>query len=221
MRARHIRLVLSLAIATGLTTSPFAPSSAATLPDTVVHATAKLAKKLRVDMDGDGRLDTVRLYTSGKSYQVKVTNARKRTATYRGKLKQTGLDWYWGFKAAALDGAAGAEVMLQTDCTEECAVYRMLTWRKGRLVVEKSPEGRTTWSVGGPAGEINDYYFSESGGQHYTDHVVGSETAEDCEADVTRWVWSSTKWTKQQATRVLLDCDTFVARYADDVNWVH
>jgi hypothetical protein len=187
--------VLALTLSAGILATCAAPG-AAQASGLIAPAAATTLKTLRVDVDGDGRKDkvTVEGLTSTR-YRVHVRTAKGRTAhkTVTVKASSGGTDWYG---AARLDGAKGYELVMTAGGEEEASWYNVLTWRKGRLVLEaapKSPAG-SGWGIYGNGASFSGYRFFTSKGHRFVDAADLTSLVSGTDGTITRSVWRSGKW---------------------------
>jgi hypothetical protein len=107
----------------------------------------------RTDVNGDGRVDVVAFARRGKDgtknqsviVRVKV-GPRRIVSTTRSTPWWSGSLWQG---AAALDTAAGKELVLGATMGAHTEFFRVLTWRSGKLVRLRAPGGASTWVVDG------------------------------------------------------------------------
>lgn len=99
------------------------------------------------DVDGDGRRDHVGWVQ--RSQDVVVIRVR----TGDGDLLRRRVDvrFWWGggawAGAAAVDGRRGKELLVGSTMGAHTPGYTMLTYRRGRLVVEAPPDGYDHWYI--------------------------------------------------------------------------
>ncbi len=220
--------VIALACAAGLlwssiVTNP-APATnpsdagprARALAETTPRASRTLKQTRYADVDGDGRLDTIRIYRVGTArvqksglplrlWQVKVSTAAGGVATsplIRRALP--GRPW-WG--SANLDGSRGQELLFVTG-TEDFLEFVVLHWDGGTLRFEKAPAGpvgpkqlRRTWDA---ASEIyrSGFRLFTYRGERYVNHWQADCPGHpgQCTVRVLRSVWRHGSW---QPVRVL------------------
>jgi len=156
---------------------------------------------INADIDGDSRADELRYYlyrdvVEGGKYRLKVTTATKRVVTK--KWASVEVDPLVG--VAELDGAAGAEVILLENSDRR--QWRVLTWRGGKLVTEKSPAacgfagGGTTWGACDDYASIQ-WVFSTEGGARFVDfQTTEASPGEPGTLRVDRSVWQTGTWVK-------------------------
>lgn len=186
-------VVATLAVGVGA-----APAGAWSAPDRAVagpsagSALAPRAVVRRVDVDGDGRTDTVTLALSRTTrdtyrFALTVRPARGRIVTvpvtigrYRTDLTPA-MVWTG---AAPLDGVAGADLMLDLGgAVGDFAWLHAYTWRSGRLVNLAAP-GATrkdiSWHIMGPPFAVSGYTVGGplTGARTVTHHqLAGKEYA--------------------------------------------
>jgi hypothetical protein len=219
------RTLIALASATGLVVTA-AAVGATSAPATVRTQALKLVKTVTLDMDGDHRPDTVRLYkVSNSKWKAKVVTAKGRTAskTFTSTIvRDWGYDSPWA-GAAHLDGVRGYELRLLVGGGDGVSEL-VLTWRSGALKAEKapaSPWGMKRWYVGGPDGFGHGYaFFTAGSGVHYVDTYGLTKTSSGrLKGTVIRSKWKSGKWTKVRTTKVNLTQAQFDVQLKDRADW--
>jgi hypothetical protein len=191
-------LALSLASACLATAPSVADAASAFQPsNTTVVKTAK------VDVDGDGRKDTVRIYhLDSVTFRVVVTTAKKKQASLTVTANPDTFARIWA-GAATFDGTPGYELLVNENGAEEAIWYDVLTWKSGKLVREPGPaappEGEGSgWGLVGFGTAGQGMHFFTSAGKRYVD--VGYWSCDDadsdatCSASVQRSVWRSRSW---------------------------
>lgn len=179
--------------------APF-PSAAMANP-AVVPSSPRLVKTAKVDVDGDGRRDTVRIYqVSSVSYRVSVTTARKKSASRNLTTDPATFVRMWA-GSGTLDGSRGHELMVNVSGSEAATWYQVLTWRSGRLVEEPGPAGPpdgdgTGWGGLGMGTAGQGMHFFTKAGKRYVDVGYWSCDGSVCQASVERSVWRSHVWHK-------------------------
>jgi hypothetical protein len=103
----------------------------------------------RVDVDGDGRTDVVRLRKVEDQHAV-LTVSTARGATLSRHLRTTWIDPMW-HGAARIDGRPGAELVLITDAGAHTLFHTVLTFADGRLVRQQRKGPGRTWVTDGAA----------------------------------------------------------------------
>lgn len=147
-RPRTIAAV-TLVLAAGLLGPPAGPAAARSLPPVGVCAGVDRCERVAViDVDGDGRTDQVGWRRLDRTQvQIRVRTAERRllrrsvTARRPAPLAWTG--------ATAVDGRPGAELVVDSRTGSRTTYYTMLTYRAGRIVVERAPVRRPhrRWGV--------------------------------------------------------------------------
>jgi hypothetical protein len=116
-----------------------------TLPSVCSAVTACKVVAQR-DVDGDGRTDTIARVTHADGHvTLRVLTAAGSVATKTLDASQ----WYgepW-HGAAPLDGQAGVELVVGYLVGAHTEFLKVVTWRAGRLVIERAPGGSSTWIV--------------------------------------------------------------------------
>lgn len=202
-------------LATGLTLTGtlLAPSAAMAAPATrVLLPTAvkpKVVQKVKIDVDGDGRKDTVTVTRiSSRSYKVAVTTARKKTSsiTLTSTIKQ---DWgednpYWG--AARLDPVKGYELLIATSGGDGWNTT-VLTWRKGKLVRQAAPQPRDSkyawYSLANGWGRAGHRFFTK-GSTRYVEQFFLEQDGSRWKGGVVTSKWTGSGWKKTSAKKVSL-----------------
>lgn len=107
------------------------------------------AHTVGVDVDGDGRADSVTVVQRDRAgstgtYHRGTTTVRVRTARGQMATARVAYDGWYGatfLGTAQLDGVPGRELVVGWTAGAHSRTYRALTWRAGRLVVLSSPYG--------------------------------------------------------------------------------
>lgn len=171
------------------------------LPAVPAQASAKVVQRLKVDVDGDGHADTVRVYRlSAHRFRISVVTRRKTvSAIVTTVVDSRGVITDPLYAAARLDPVKGSELILtQADALGSSGL--VLTWRSGRLVREKGPElsgGGTTWQWGSGGDVSRSYHFSTVAGRRYVDATELGFSATDPDQWVSATVrsqWRSGAW---------------------------
>ncbi|HAM44933.1 MAG TPA: hypothetical protein DCM67_07950 [Propionibacteriaceae bacterium] len=198
MRPTFIAGLIATGLLAGSTISPAQAQPLTTSAAALTRQAVTLMKTKRADIDGDGRKDTVRLYKlSASKWRVTVDTAKGKHAS---KRFTSTIARDWGLKSPwvgpnRMDGRPGAELpfMIQGG---DGVVFRVLTWRKGRLINEPRLAG-AAWYVGGPLPEFQSYRFYTSASVRYAEVAWLTPNGSDyktCSADVKRYAWKSSKW---------------------------
>lgn len=128
---------------------PFAPRPAVATPDTqsrtaVCAGVSHCHRVAVIDVDGDHRADRVGWRQLSKRFaQIRVYTADGERRTHRVDVRYWPGGGTWG-DAAWIDGRPGAELLVGSVMGAHTPQYTMLTYRKHRLVVERSPGGGAT-----------------------------------------------------------------------------
>ena len=194
MRRILIAGIIAASLVAGSLTSP----AQARAQEPIAPQATTLVKTKRVDVDGDGRKDKVRLYrVTASRWRVTVTTATGKRAS---KTFTSTIASDWGLASPwtnpiRMDGRAGVELPLMV-AGGDGVVFRVLTWRKGRLVNEPKLGGQS-WYVGGPLPEYQSYRFYTVKKVRYAEvaWLTPSGNGTTCSADVNRYAWTSTAWT--------------------------
>lgn len=180
------------------------PASAA--PAQLPTAKTGLRKTVRADIDGDGRLDTIRFYALEKSgelrrWRISVTTASGRSGSMMVRIISY-IDKPWA-GTAAIDGQPGREILLM-NTVDDFESRIVLTWRSGALHREHSPRGPQssyrgdTWSTPTES-DIGGYLLFSVDGKRYVKHwqskCPSSYTPDGiCTVRVARSVWRGGDW---------------------------
>lgn len=195
------RLALAAALSGALLISP----SAGAAPAAVSRTTATVVTH-RVDIDGDGRADTVtlRLVSSRErnGYRLAV-----RTATGRSSSQVVYADSFPGAPASDLwvgvtgiDGVRGNEIMLDQNAgIGDFPLLLTYTWRKGKLTLLPAPGGSTRfpgWSLVFPPFRVSGYSFSMKGSTRYVVHhaLNPSPSGRTYSGTNTTYRWTAKGW---------------------------
>lgn len=198
MRLTFVAGLIATGLLAGSITSPAQAQPVATTAATLTPQAVTLMKTKRVDIDGDGRKDTVRLYKlSASKWRVTVKTAKGKHAS---KKFTSTIARDWGLKSPwvgpnRMDGRKGAELPFMISGGDG-VVFRVLTWRSGHLVNEPKLGGKS-WYVGGPLPEYQSYRFYTYNKVRYAEVAwltPGDSALKTCGADVKRYAWKSSKW---------------------------
>jgi hypothetical protein len=193
-------------------TSTAAVSQAAPLPGGPPPQTVKLDQTKYADVDGDGRLDTVRTYRMGTkgettTWKVKVTTAKGKTSSVKFSVPiYPGNKLWHGW--ARLDGHRGAELLFDLH-TDDFFTVVVLTWQGNKLQREKAParpgwaKHDVDWSAAtetSPSG----FRFFTAGGKRFV-NVWRADcpftNTGDCTVKTLRSVWQNGAWHTSGAVR--------------------
>ena len=198
MIARVLSLITALAASTLLpSVVPASAAPAGAVPAKVTHAQTRHA-----DVDGDGRLDTVRIYDAGKKgdktlWKVKVTTAAGRTSSLTIPIpsyQTTKAPWRgW----ARMDGHRGAELILEPQ-TDDFTTYIVLTWQGNALHRELAPEQQKEWVAATETDRSGFRFFTASGKRYVNEWQADcpDNGGAACTVKTVRWVWRSGAWHK-------------------------
>jgi hypothetical protein len=157
-----------------------------------IHAPSILMNQARVDMDGDGKLDSVafRLLAPNKE-QLKIATAKGKVIarTIAANREYSGVP-----VIATIDGVPGAELAY---VHSDGYSWKVLTVRKSKLVVSRSPEGNLTW-MRSPEQFNEGYDLALANGKWQV--TTNAKSTEGNPITVTwgRYLWISGKWAKQE-----------------------
>lgn len=145
MNSQRLRIVA--VAATALSMAGALLSSANALPTsgsrTAVCAGVQRCHRVAViDVDGDRRADRIGWRRLGDAHaQVRVRTADGEALARKIDVRYWPGGGVWG-DAAWIDGRPGAELLAGSVMGAHTPQYTMLTYRKGRLVIERSPGDR-------------------------------------------------------------------------------
>lgn len=210
-----MKLTRLAAIASGLAltatlVAPTAAIAAPTVPTLLPTATKpKVVATAKVDVDGDGRKDTVKVTKlSSKKYKVAVTTATKKKSsiTITSTIKR---DWgeepYWG--AAKLDKVKGHELLLFTGGGDGVSVA-VLTWRKGELVKQAAPKARSAkyawYSLGGDWGRHGYRFYTKDGKRYVEQFGLFKMGTPRWEGTIVTSKWTASGWKQTKKKNVSL-----------------
>jgi hypothetical protein len=205
--------VASLAVASvGLVAMPGTAQAAG---PTVCAGVAKCRVVARVDVDGNGTRDPVGVTRLGKdggpqgTVVVRVKLRPHRIVKVRRTLDRwSGAVWQG---SAFIDGQKGRDLVVGHSTGAHALFFRVITWRKGRLVDLAAPVGGKDWYLDG-AYNIAVGYLHRVGTpagtllRRYADRYSGGP---DFQGTVTRYIWSAGRWKRTgEATYPGLDEQT-------------
>lgn len=209
-------LAAALAIAAGgsiITPAMAAAPATATASRTLAAAGATASTVRRVDVDGDGRRDTVTaaLSRTGR-LTVTVKTARGKTASldvnYDGYPDEKPSLKYMFLGTATLDGVRGADILIDpSSFTGDAWWWKAYTWRNGRLVQLKAPgsDRRGYWGQAYFPEGADGYTFSTvKGVRTVLRHELRSDMARPARysGTFTTYRWTAKGWHKVSARRV-------------------
>lgn len=177
-----------------------------------------------VDVDGDGRADQVGVSSSrpadGGTITVRVRTASQHT------LQTVGRDVYWFSRpflgATPIDGRAGAEIVVGSTMGANYEQFRVITYRKGKLVTLKAPptvgskSGMQTstarWGIDGA------YSFNAGVYRHVSDgHVtvtiktaIRNDSGRGFTGHTSSYRWHGGHWKQSSSTKVRYTTDASV-----------
>lgn len=198
------RLALAAALSGALLISP----SAGAAPAAVSRTTATVVTH-RVDIDGDGRKDTVtlRLVSSRgdlNGYRLAVRTAKGRSSSlpvYVDNMNDpTPRDLWVG--ATGIDGVRGNEVILDLGGgLGDFAWIHTYTWRNGKLTPLAAPNSTRTsrsWPVTFPPFPVSGWTFSMKGDTRYVVHhqLNASPSGRTYSGTNTTYRWTPKGWKK-------------------------
>lgn len=169
----HTALVLSGALAAGgaFAAAPSASAAPAGVPTAspVACSSSACTVVARVDVDGDGRADTVSVTPTrahgSVAQTLRVVTARKQVAqvAYATPYLHSSPTW---FGAARIDGVTGNELVVRTGWGAHSQWFAVYSWRGGKLVAQRDPSsGSTEWVTDGAWMTTKGYTVQVAGGQ--------------------------------------------------------
>ena len=151
--SRWASLLLSASVATGLVLGAPGTATATTRNPGVCRGVRACHVVAHADVNGDGVVDTVGVAKRQRSFArrgavvVRVKLAPRWIVQVKRQLR------YWGGPAwqgaAAIDGQRGAELVVGHVAGAHTQFFKVLTWRAGRLVNERTPDGSPDWTIDG------------------------------------------------------------------------
>lgn len=155
-----------------------------------------------IDVDGDGTPDQVGIAKRGRDHtpdawvMVRVRLFDTTLSVARRRLN------YWGGAAwqgsAHLDGVRGAELVVGHSSGPQTAFFQVLTWRDGRLVGLRAPDGDTDWTIDSSP-EVSSGWLRRPGEHAGTLTQLSAQrlaTGQHLGA-ATRFLWSRGRWRPQ------------------------
>ena len=214
----------------GLATAPSASATPTTgQPASVAAAAPKVYASTRADIDGDRRADTTILTRTGSIrrgylYTITTRTARGARSAVSFRVEDGGADArnvWWG--TAGLDGERGNEIVVNDSPVGDGQFLTVFTWRRGALVKEVRPGGRTpragtTWVVANMPWLISGYTFTtDRRGRHVTHHQLAHVrgTKGKVSGTHTTYTWSTSRktWVKTSTRRSGLVDDPYAQRH--------
>lgn len=156
------------------------------------------------DVDGDGRSDHVGWrQMSERSVQIRVRTADGRLVSTRVDVRLWWGGGAWG-GATRVDHRAGSELLVGSTQGAHTPMYTMLTYRAGRLAVEKSPSPLSPlWQVDAAYGDYLGWWrhILPDGRVGVTQRIAvrRGDTARFLGRDVT-YAWSANRWVRTSVT---------------------
>ena len=195
---------LGLATTLGAVAAPFLSQPAVATPQGVCHGHDHCHVVANADVDGDGQADAIgfQRLQGHKTAVVRVLTASGDRLARRVDVRE----WFGGGRwggAAHIDGQPGVELLVGSALGAHTPFYTMLTYRDGRLVVERSPRGDRTWFVDAAATVYFGWWRQASGGEvtitsrSALRHVHGSWSGSDI-----RYRWNGDDWQKVSRDKV-------------------
>lgn len=199
----------AITVALALTGAWLTPASTAAAAVPAVPALVP-DRTVKVDVDGDGRKDTVKITTAASErYKVAVTTAKGRQAsiTITSTIENDwGIEPYWG--AAKLDKVKGHELLLATGGSDGYTTV-VLTWRKNKLVRQAAPKARSSkyawYSLGYLDWGRSGYRFYNKKGKRYVQqYTLFLMETKRWEGTIVTSRWKSGAWKKTASKKVKL-----------------
>jgi hypothetical protein len=195
LRNTAAAVVAALAAAGASLTTPAIATAA---PQGVCHGHDRCRAVAAIDVDGDHRPDVVgfQKLPGDRTAVVRVLTASGDRLSRRVDVR----GWFGGGRwagATHIDGAPGAEMLVGSTLGAHTPFYTMLTFRDGRLMVERSPRGDSTWFVDAAATVDFGWWREVSGGRvtmtsrSALRHVHGAWSGFDV-----RYRWHADHWQK-------------------------
>jgi hypothetical protein len=183
--------------------SPASPAVAAAAPHGVCHGFDRCRVVAKIDVDGDRRSDAVgfQKLPGDRTAVVRVLTASGDRLARRVDVR----GWFGGGRwggAAHVDGEGGAEILVGSTLGAHTPFYTMLTYRGGRLVVERSPRGDATWFVDAAASVYFGWWRDARDGRvtvtsrSAVRHVHGAWSGSDI-----RYRWRADQWQRASRTK--------------------
>ena len=200
--------VVGTALVLSATTLPGAAAGTETASRAGVCAGVKRCHRVAtIDVDGDRRADQVgwqQLNRKQVRIRVRITGGPVVTRKVNVRLWWPGGQWG---DAAWIDGRRGAELLVGSTKGAHTPYYTVLTYRSGRLVVERSP---ATGAYGGPQWAIDsslggyvgwNRHVSKRGRVTITQRIAfPNRKGERYSGDDVRYVWRGGGWKQTKRT---------------------
>ncbi|MCE1175009.1 MAG: hypothetical protein LWW77_10435 [Propionibacteriales bacterium] len=191
--------------ALALTCGAIAPTAQAAPVQPAAPATPTVLKTIKVDVNGDGKTDTVTVTAlGGTQYELKVVTAKVTSAVTYTSVADATEAWQVWKGAAKLDGVKGSELIVALDSPVNEGSFAVYTWRKGALVAEAAPAA--PGAAGWWATYQHGFRFFASGGRAHVDvtNLSAAVTHNRNTAKIVRSVWRNGKWVKTSTRTVKL-----------------
>gem|GEM_PF-613817 len=180
-----------------------------------INGPSILLGQARADIDGDGRADAMtyrRLADDNIGSLGTWTLAVKTAKGIRRVIRLSPNSGDPLLGVAALDGVRGSEIIFTVD--NESPLWKVYTWRKGKLVKESGPnmcgDSSKVWQGCGDESSTG-LDFSVVGSQHYL-IVSSASPGESHDVSYTKYLWRSGKWVKQSSWSAQLSEADFAKR---------
>lgn len=159
----------------------------------------------RADVDGDGRRDQVGIVNKSSSSGKRSSTVRVRTAKGR-TMKTTTKGWWYSnpwHGAAKIDGHPGSELVVVANTGAHVQFFRVITYRKGRLVTLKAPGKRQTWRIDSSYSFNFGWYRSTSKGKIYmtSKDAVRNVYSSGHDLRIKKYQWRKGAWVRVSASR--------------------
>lgn len=162
----------------------------------------------RVDVDGDGRLDTVTV-GSASNHRLRVGARTARGATsalYIDQSDQPVVPDTPFHGAAEFDGVRGKELFVVYGWGAHTPFFKVITWRNGKLWATREPsDGDTDWTPDGAWGYGMGYRVRGTGSKRtLTTTFAENNQRGSYVGRATRFTWSTraNKWVRTGSSKV-------------------
>lgn len=205
-RTRRISVAAACAIA--LTAPALGATAAPTEPATASTAHTATTTTHRVDVDGDGRLDTVTVGpASNHRLRVGARTARGATsALFIDQRDEVVVPDKPFHGAAEFDGVRGKELFVVYGWGAHTPSFKVITWRNGKLYATRDPsDGDTRWTPDGAWGYGMGYRVTGSGSKRtLTTTFAENNQRGSYVGRATRFTWSTraNKWVRTGSSKV-------------------